>query len=228
MNSLIAEKTRSKYELVSKVVIAAIAVFLVAPLIFTIVKGLLGIAAAIAIAGVLIAMAPAASLAIANLGVSLLKLEAGRNPVETLQNEYKEKSLQLEARRGDIERCSTQLLTFKGKVEDLKKRYPEEAAQFEEQVQNMEALVSLRKEKFKAATKELQAFHDIVEKADAIWQVTQALSNVTTGADKTEEFFSEMRTKTALDSVQQSLNHSFAALDTSLLEASIESQAKLA
>jgi len=227
MNSLTIEKRRDRYELISKIGIAAVAVVLVAPFIFILVKGLIGIAAAVAIASVMIAITPAASLAIANFGVSLLKLEAGRNPVETLQNEYKEKSIQLEEKRGNIEKCAAQVLTFKGKVEGLKIKYPDEATKFEEQVAGMEALLAVRKEKYKAAGRELQAFRDIVDKADAIWQVTQALSAASSGVDKTEEFFSEMRTKTALDSVQLSLNHSFAALDTSLLEASIEKHPQL-
>jgi Skp family chaperone for outer membrane proteins len=223
MNNLsIIEKTRNKYELVAKIAISSLAIVAIAPFIFLLIKGVLGLIAAIVIASTIIALTPAFSLTIANLGVSFLKFEASRNPVETLQNEYKERSLQLEKRKLDIENCTGKFKTFKDKVLELKKKYPEEATKFEEQMVALDSLLNIRKEKYKDAAKELKNFHDIVEKAQAIWEVTQALADTKSGVNRTEEFFSEMKTKTALESVQSSLNHSFAALETSLLEASTE------
>jgi hypothetical protein len=218
-------QTREKIELVTKIGIALVAIFLVAPFIFVLVKGLIGLAAAVTIAGVFIALAPAASLVIANLGVSMLKFEAARNPVETLQNEYREKAQQLEEKKEAIETGTAKFKTFESKVASLKKRFPDEAQQFESQLNGMRDLIEIRKEKYKAAAQELAGFQEIVGKADAIWQVSQALNDMTTGQDATDEFYSELRTKTALDSVQESLGRSFAALDTSLLEEEVEKKA---
>ena len=214
----IAKPTKERIELFARVLIALFAIFLVAPFIFVLVKGLIGVAAAIVIASAIIALAPAASLAIANFGVSLLKIEASRNPIETLQNEYKEKSLQLEYKREIIELGTAKYKTFENKVLALKARYPEEAPQFEAQLKMMQELLGNRKERYKTAAKQLKDFHDVVEKADALWQVTQALNDVSSSQNKTDEFYSELKTKTALNSVQESLGRSFAALDISLLE----------
>ena len=220
----IAKRTQ-KIEACAKIGLAAFAIFLVAPFVFVLIKGVLGVAAAVLIAAVIIALAPTASLMIANMGVSTLKFEAGRNPVETLQNEYKQRAIQLEDRKETIERGIAKLKSFESKVASLKMRFPEEATQFEAQLETMQSLLRLRKEKYKAAAKELDGFHEIVEKADAIWQVSQALNDLEDGQDAAAEFYSELRTKTALDSVQESLGQSFAALDTSLLEEEVEKNA---
>jgi hypothetical protein len=223
MNNLsLIEHTKNKYELIAKIVISTIAILAVAPFIFFLIKGIIGVAAAIATASIIIALTPAISLAIANLGVAALKLEASRNPVETLQNEYRERAEQLEHRKLAIEECTVRLKTFESKVLSLKSKYPAEAAQFDEQLHSMHQLVDLRKEKYQEAVANLKQFHDIVEKAAALWDVTQSLSDTSTRLNVTEEFYSELRTNTALDSVQLSLNRSFAALDTSLLEAATE------
>ena len=216
--------TKEKIELWAKIAIAVLAIFLVAPIIFELVKGILGVAAAVLIAGILIAVAPAVSLAIANLGVFLLKFEATRNPVETLQNEYKEKAKLLESRKDAIELGMAKLKTFEGKVLTLKTKYPEEAPQFEAQLKLMRELLEIRKDRYKTAARGLKDFQDVVEKADAIWQVTQALKDISVGHDQTDEFYSELRTKTALESVQESLAHSFSELDSSMMEEDIEKE----
>ena len=221
-NKEIVKLNKDKIEQFAKIAIALFAIFLMAPFIFLLIKGIIGIAAAVVIASLLIALAPAASLAIANMGVSLLKIEAARNPVETLQNEYKEKARQLEDRKEAIELGMAKLKTFENKVAALGARYPEEVPQFEAQLKPMQELLAHRKDRFKTAARKLKDFHDVVEKADAIWQVTQALNEMAVGQSATDDFYSELRTKTALDSVQESLAHSFAALDTSLLEEEVE------
>jgi len=53
------EKTRLKYELFAKVAIASVTILLIAPFVFTLIKGIIGLAAAVAISAVIIAITPA-------------------------------------------------------------------------------------------------------------------------------------------------------------------------
>lgn len=215
------EKTRLKYEFFAKVAIASVTIFLIAPFVFTLIKGIIGLAAAVAISAVIIAITPAVSLAIANLRVSLLKLEATKNPVETLENELNLRTVQLQEKRRSIETSTEKYKTFEAHVSSLKLKYPEEAAKFDDQLAKLAQLLDLKRSAYKTASSDLARFAEVVEKAAAIWQVTQALSAANNSENPTENFYSTLRTKTALDSVQISLNHSFAALETTLLDQEI-------
>ena len=221
-NTLFIMSKKEKVEMIAKIAIATFAILLLAPFTFMLVKGLLGVAMALIVASTCIAFAPAVSLAIANGGVKALKYEAARNPVETLQNEYKEKSLLLEEKLAAIKRGAAKCKTFENKIIALKSKYPDEAPQFEAQHKIMLDLLTKRKTKYRNASKKLNEFRDVVAKADALWQVTEALNDVSSDQGKVDEFYSEIRTTTALDSIQDSLSRSFAALDTSLLEEEVE------
>lgn len=69
----------------AKLGIIAVAALVAAPVVFVIIKGIVGLAVAALLGGTVIMVAPAVSMRIANTRLALKKREAMRAPIETMQ-----------------------------------------------------------------------------------------------------------------------------------------------
>lgn len=213
------DQKRQRIETIAKVAGTGIIGFLVAPFVFIAIKGLIGLIIAAIISFIAIQFVPVIGIKIANWKLKMIKQEAQKNPVESLQNIYKEKQEALSLFGESLKVSSAKIKTFESKLEFLSKNFPQEIPKFQEQKGKMLELQKLRERKYKEAKKGLEIFELEIQKADAIWQVSQAAADATKAAGMNEgEFFAKIQKETALDSVQESLNMSFAELETALLE----------
>jgi hypothetical protein len=220
MNELDLKRNRieKRVKIVATIVVTLALGFLVAPIVFTAIKGLFGLIAVGAIALVTINLVPWFSAMVANWRLKAIKYEAAKNPIETLQNNYNERYEALVAFRKSIETSSAAVATFRGKLDGFKKDYPQDAAKYDEQYDQMKQLLQIRAQKYRGAKAELASYEAEIKRVSAQWDIAQEaakMNKAATGVD-TEAFLAKIQVSTALDSVQKSLNMAFADLELSL------------
>jgi len=219
MNPIDIEKRRNRIEMLVKIVGLCVAAFFVAPFVFIVIKGLIGMVVAAAVGGAMIFFTPVVARMAANWRLKAIKAEAARNPIETLQNDYGKRQEGLRNFAGRISDFATAVGSFEDKLGEFKRDHPEDAPKFDEQLRKMKLVLENRKAKFKEAQTELAAYDKEIKRANDIWQMGQAAAAMTSAAGMTEDdFLQKISTETALDSVQKSMNRAFADLEVSLLE----------
>lgn len=194
--------------------------FFVAPFIFIAIKGAIGLLIAGAVGFIGVNMMPWFGAMVANWRLKAIKYEAAKNPIETLQNNYGERKRALQQFRDSINSFIGEVRTFGDKLEGYKNDYPQDATKFEEQYQNMRALLEQRKLKFADARASLDLYEKQIQRANAQWEMAQAAAqmNKAAGVDGSE-FLTKIQTETAFDAVQKGLNSAFSDLELSLMDA---------
>jgi len=227
MNDLDLDQKRNRIETVVKILAVLAVGFFVAPVILITIKGLIGLVTAGAIALVAINLTPWFSAVVANWRLKALKHEAAKNPIETLQNDYRRRVEALQAFRQSILNSKAEVAMFGDKLEGFKRQYPADAAKFDTQYAQMAALLQLRGRKYAEAKDNLARYNSEIDRAKAIWEMAQAAAqmNKVAGVD-TDEFYAKIQVETALGSVEKSLNVAFADLELSLADEKADKASK--
>lgn len=195
------------------------AAVLISPVIFLAVQGLIGLALAGIVGLAIINFAPVLGMKFANWKLKAIKAEAARNPVETMQAVYAEKAAALKSYLDRIEAFAGEVLTFSDKLDGFKAQFPGDAGKFEATLKAMQQLLQRRRERYSESKRKLAEFDGEIRKADAIWKMGLAAQAMTKAAGMTDDdFMQRIKTETAIDAVQTSLNRAMAELETSLLE----------
>ncbi|HEY8994088.1 MAG TPA: hypothetical protein VIM71_05470 [Lacunisphaera sp.] len=199
-----------------------VAGFLVAPYIWVAIGGLIGLIVAV---GVIIAawmVRPVVFSFAANMRLKLIKAEAAKNPVETLQNDLKDKAKALSDRKDAIEKLNSQIRTFSDKVDEIRASYgPEDAGylKLSRDLADLRRVYAHRCEKWKEAREQLKLYEEEIKRANMIWEAAQAAAAARETSGLTEdEFYAKLRAETAFDAIQKSYNDALASLDTAMLE----------
>ena len=196
-----------------------VAGFFIAPFIFISIKGLLGLVVAAGITLPIIFLAPAIGAKLANWRLKAIKHEASKNPIETMENEYKEKVEMLFRMKDSIRAFFGSVKTFYGKLDGFKRDFPNDYKQFEDQYSAMMKLLELRKSKYEEAKAGLAKFESVIKRAKAIWEMAQEAAKMRSAAGvDVEAFYSKLKVETALDAVTQGMNSAFADLELALMD----------
>lgn len=194
--------------------------FFISPFIFGAIKGAIGLLVVGVVAVTLINVMPIISIKFANWKLKELKAEADKNPIETLEREYATQVDELRVRGQTIEKFSAQVRIYKDKSDKFAKEFPDEAAKFREEYLNMKELLRLQVLAFQKVKADLADFDKQIQKARAIWDMTQELAKLRQFAGgAAEEYYRRIQVDTALNSVQKSIGEAFASLDMALLDA---------
>lgn len=200
--------------------------FLVSPYVWIALGGLVGLLTAGTILLATWMVLPAVEAAAANLRLKLIKSEAARNPVETLQNDLRDKTVALDQRKTAIERLNGQIRTFADKVGDIKERYGAQDSGYiklNADLADLRRVAAHRAEKWKQARAQLDRYSESIDRAGMIWEAGLAAAAARESSGLSEdEFYSRLRAETAFDSIQNGYNEALASLDTSMLEADAE------
>ena len=197
--------------------------FFVAPFVWVAVGGLIGLlVAGVIIGGAWMSRQWVYAVA-ANARIKLIKAEASKNPVETLQEEYRREMVKLDTRKQNIERLKAQILTFEDKTEELKEKYGTNDSAYQKFRQDLVTLNRVyvnRCDLWRKARAGLDAYKQEIDRAQIIWETSlaAAAAQETSGLTE-EEFFARLKTETAFDAIHTSYNAAIASLDTALLEA---------
>lgn len=202
-----------------KIGIALIAIAVVTPVIFLAVQGLIGLAIAGAVGLGIVNFAPVVANSFANWKLKAIKWESKTNPIETMQNVLKEKQEALNTFGSKIRDFKAEVLNFKDKLSEFKTEFPQDAGKFEETLNAMNKLLAFRQQKFLDSKVALEQFETEIAKANAIWKMGLAAASMRKAAGMNEDdFLQKIRTETAIESVQTTLNQAIADLETSLLD----------
>lgn len=196
--------------------------FFVAPYVWVAVGGLIGLI----VGGVILLGAwmirPALFSMAANMRLKLIKAEAAKNPVETLQNDLRQKAVALQQRKEAIETLNSQIRTFSDKVDEIRSSYGAEDPGYlklSRDLADLRRVYAHRCEKWKEARDQLGRYEEEIKRANMIWDAAQAAAAARETSGLTEdEFFAKLRTETAFESIKKSYNDALASLDTALLE----------
>lgn len=192
---------------------------LISPVVFLAVKGIIGLAIAAAVGTATVQLAPVFSMKLANVRMKMLMSEASKNPIETLENRYADKAIELRRAAANIVEFETAVRNYDDKLAGFKVKYPQEAAGFQETSDKMHIGLQNMKTQQVASRKSLELAAQEIEKAKAIWDMSLAALQVTKFSKSAEqEVFEKIKRETALDSVSAQLNRSFASLNQAIEE----------
>lgn len=219
MKELTPEQRKKRIEMGVKLGLLVLAGLLVAPIVVTAIKGLLGAAVAAIIGVAIIQFAPVVAMKISNWKLKAIKAEAAKNPVETLQLQYVKKDTDLKTYKEKIGKFIAQLLTYTEQVKQYVKEGLEDAQVYVDQLEKMKQLLEFRKAKFKDAEENLAEFLKTIGRTDKKWKMACAAIAMNEAAGEMEgDIFDKICIETAIEAVTNKLNQSFAELEVALLD----------
>jgi len=218
-NLTIAQRAR-RIKLITQTALFVVIGLIGAPIAFFAIKGLLGLIACGIIGTLAITFGPVLGDMAANAKLKLLKAEAARNPIETLDRELLNRQQMLQQHFESIGKLRTKCLIFEGRVGEFAKKYPAQAPQFQKQLGAMLEVLAAHEDRYTKTSAEVQVFSDEIAKASAIWEMSLAAAEAaeTTRESAAETFYARIKTETALDAIQEAMTTSFSQLDQLRLE----------
>lgn len=211
------EARRQRLATVAKWGIGLAGAVIISPFVFLAVKGIVGLALAVAVGMAVIQLAPVFSMKLANWKMRLIVQEAGANPIETFQNDYIDRFKEVEAKDQELEEWDMELRNYDDDLVGIKRDYPAEAASYEEISQQMhDGLADARHEQTQARA-DLAEYDRTITKMKRLYKMALAAQRVTSFSKSAEErVMQDIKRQAALDSVRSNLNRSLARLNTAM------------
>lgn len=224
------DEKKQKIATILKYGIMVIGAAVVAPIVYSAVLGMVGLALAAGSALVIINMAPVVSLKLANLKTRAIDAErvsniekvsgaAAINPIETLIQQSMEKRQASDQFKGAITAFRTEVKNFADQITGFAKDYPDDVARFKTQLDAMNKLLSFRESRYKQLQVELDNFDSAIKRAQAMWKMSQAAQkmNKLAGVEMADPF-EKIKADSAINSVMTSMNRAFSDMETALLD----------
>jgi hypothetical protein len=184
-----------------------------------VITGMLGLVVAASIAGGVYWALPLVEQKATNLKLKLIKREAANNPIETLENEFMRRNIALSDAEHKVETFDASCQSFADKVDQFKRQWPDQAPKFVAILGKMQQVLARQTQLLVASKHSLNLFEKEIEKAKAIWDMVQAAAVLNKSAGLSQdEFYAKLKTDTALDSITDGMNTTFAQLNTSLID----------
>lgn len=209
------------------IALMGITVVVLAPLMVTLVKAAVGLVVLVGvlIVGVtLVNVSPRISrwltLKGANFFLRLMKDEAAKNPIETMQNTLLERQRDLENAAEELARLNGQIKTFANQVREHKQEFGAESdtREIEEALSIMQQSYAELKENYDAAARALAGYKREIDIAESKWNMALTsqgiLKSLRPGGEKA--LLTKILNDVAMKSVEETFHQSFARLDLSL------------
>lgn len=181
-----------------------------------VVAGIVGLAGLIVIwlvGTVAIQFAPVVSMKIANWKMKAIKAEAEKNPIETMENIYKDKSEAIQAGDEKIVAFEGRYRTYLDQLEGFKQSHPNKAERFIAIGRTMGMGLKRMKTKQRNAKIEQKAYWDKIQEAKAIFSMALAAQAVSElSADAEQQVFQQIKEQVAFDAVNTAFNSAVAEL----------------
>lgn len=213
----------------AKWVVIGVGVVVLAPAALLLLKGIVALAAAGIVGLGAIYLGPVVEMKLKNARVKMTVAEAEKNPIETLLNQL----LVKRQAAGDFAQRITdfraEISGFKDKVARFSQQYPEDAPRFADQLKTMQQLLAFREDRYRQLNQELDKFAAAIERAKAMWAMSQAAQRMNAVAGQAAgDDFEKIKTDAAIDSVMKSVNTAFSQMETALLDNAEVKQAQQA
>lgn len=209
---------QKRFKLIAQLGIGAAIALAIAPFIFMLIGGIVGLAVAAIIGGVLMALMPAASTWLTNLKFKALKAVVEDDPVTTLIAREQERAEALEDARIQLEQQTAGVEVFRTRASQIVKEYPEEEPALKQRLQEYEQVLAYRIDEFKESRKTFQEFQRTVAKFKAMYELAKldeaTGKSLNTGSDMLAKF----KEQVAFDAIDQANAQSIARLRMSLVD----------
>lgn len=207
------EQQQRRIATLAKVGLVGLVGLLVAPIVLIMIKGIVGLVVAGALAASTIQLAPWFGMKLANWRMKLIEQEANKNPIETMKNVYLEQSKIIQEKDRRIVEFEGRLGDYHDKMAAFARRYPTEAPKFQEIEEKMRrALTSMKRRQVDAKQIQIE-YRAQIEKAEAIYAMALAAQEVTQlSADAEQQVFMEIKQQVSFDAVNHKFNTAVAAL----------------
>jgi hypothetical protein len=197
--------------------------FLFAPIAFSVFQGALGLLAFLAVFIVGNALLFPLTTRLANWRLKLIKEEAERNPIETMENQLREKQRSLVAYKNALERSMGFVKNFGSKLAKTKQEHPNspEIPELEKNYNLQVRAIEHRRAKYREGQETLVKFERDVERQRDIWALIldARQMNEAMGADDSEKkFLEKLQMDTAHAAVASEMNAVFAGIELELEE----------
>lgn len=194
--------------------------FIIAPYVFTAIWGLFGLAVGVLCMVGAWMLRPWVFMKAANMRLFFIKAEARKNPVETLEEDLKQKMSEWEVRKNATNRLKAQILNLEDKLQAIKTKWGIKGDDYLKLLNVRDQLAKLyahRLTRLDEAHVALGKWAREIDRANDIWEAAQAAAEAQESSGMSEDdFFAKLKTDTALDSIQTSFNTALASLDTEL------------
>ncbi|MEY2874636.1 MAG: hypothetical protein RLZZ373_2007 [Pseudomonadota bacterium] len=190
----------------------------VAPVVFTIVQGMVGlmVAGALGMAGV--QLAPVLALKLANLRLRLMQGEARGSPLPTLENLLLDRRAALTEASVQLQNAIAQIDAFVDQAGEFARRNPDAAPRWLERAGRATQLREQKKRALRTAAESVAAFEQEVDRARTEWALVEAERALSSSLGATRgDPMEQLLERTALDSVRLEMNRAFASLETELV-----------
>lgn len=202
--------------------IGLVAAIVISPFVFLAVKGIVGLALAMGLGLALVNFAPLVAMKFANWKIKGMKQEARGNPIETRENIALQVRERLRSAAGELTNFSAEVRNFADEVKELRRLQPDDAADFDEQLRKLQALLELKQRRLQQATAEADAFEQATQRAARKWRVAQsALRMQKLAGENEEDAMNKILASESLDAVQTAMNRALAELDSALAQTSM-------
>lgn len=205
--------SEQKFKTLAKWGIVGLVSLILGPIFFLIAKGILGatlaiVAAAFAlfVIGFLNAKAPAVSEWLTQTKFKSFTDQVSRAPIESLYHEHELSWKDLQEARTAVEGQITHVEVMKDNVAEYKKTRandPESIAKWVARLEQWEKILAFNLELFKGARQKYDEFGRIIEDAEMDWKMSLMDRKLSKAFGKKDDFMRNLRSKTALDTVQQ-------------------------
>ncbi|BAW19169.1 hypothetical protein [Ralstonia phage RP31] len=209
---------KQKYKRLLQLGIVGGVALAVAPAIFLIIKGIVGLAIAAVVGGAVLALQPAVTTWLTNMKFKAVTAVVQANPIETLYTRQQERTQELETARVKLEGQATSLEKFRKKVAKLVQDYPEEARTYQDQLSDFERLLAYRVDQFKDAKTSLEVFKRNVVKAKDLYEMSLAAVETGAAMNAGEDFMSKFKEEVAFDEVDNTNAKAIAQLRMALAD----------
>jgi hypothetical protein len=219
---LTPEQRKQRIETIVKVLAVGGLCLILGPVYLTLLHGMAAIVAlgVFSVIGfVVINLIPAFARLVGNWRLKALKAVAAANPIESLENVYKQKQEALAASHDNITQTYAILSGLHDQIVEHDQQFPGKPSQYLEKYNKLSQLVDLRKRKYQQARANLAQFDEIIQEKRSDWKIAQTMAQANKLANVGEDFESKLMQDTALSTVQDGLNTAFAELDTALMDA---------
>lgn len=205
---------RQKYDKIFKIALVALGALIISPIIFLVVKGVVGLAIAALVGLIVVNAAPVISMKLANMKVRGIVNEARENPIETLTNLLIEKRRALDTFRDVVTGAVNARNTFERQCKEFSKQYPARAQEFTTQLAQMSKSVEQKKAALQTAISAIALGEDKLKEAQAYYSMAMALQVANKAANMdTGDVFAALKADTAIESVMNNVGLAFAEME---------------
>lgn len=200
----------------------AVVGLIISPIIFMMIKGLVGLGVALLLSAVIYTYLPALAQWATQTKYGALRSIVSRAPVDALIARANERWRLLSEQAELLKQQAAQLQHFKTRVRSFVGNFPEERQSMEEKLQAYERLFALRTDMFKKARADTEAFMKKVDKAEAVYQMAMADAELSKSFGKQRDFDAFFKEKVAFEAVDEASANSLASLQMALLDEELD------